>query len=241
MDINALVREWFAPLRRTAWFPLVLRQDGPEWSSKFGGVPFIPEGESHPICSNCTRPMELLLQLDVATLPDPARFGGDGLVQLFFCTHRAPKCEHCLCGHGNHGPRSLLARRGGAGARRCASTAVTAGVVLPKHIVEWEAADDYPHCEESKAREVAERMTDEQMDAWLAGDTDLWGEKLGGWPVWRQAAVRPPCPRCSQPMESIFQIDSNDLVEIAWDDAGVAHLFQCAQHPDELAFTWEGD
>lgn len=66
-----------------------------------------------------------------------------------------------------------------------------------------------------------------------------WASKFGGWPAWVQGADRPPCPKCSRGVEALFQIDSNDLVDFMWGDVGVAHLFQCGEHPDELAFTWE--
>jgi len=237
MDLERRLLDHFAPCRRTAWLPFVLEQDGPAWSSKFGGAAFIPEGESHPNCPNCRGPLPLLLQLDIANLPEPERLGTEGLVQLFYCTNRAAKCESACLAFAP-GSRSVVARRVSARARGVASSAVIEGAMAPKQIVRWKAEDDYPDFEEPVARQIAARMSDEERDLWLDNGLTLVGEKLGGWPAWVQGAVRPPCPSCRQPMEAIFQIDSNDLVDIEWGDAGIAHLFQCAEHPGELAFTW---
>lgn len=109
--------------------------------------------------------------------------------------------------------------------------------MAPKRIVRWKAEDDSPDFEEPVARQIAARMSEEERDLRLDNGLALLGEKPGGSTTRVQGAVRPPCPSCSQPMETIFRIDSNDLVDIAWGDAGIAHLFQCAEHPGELAFT----
>lgn len=238
MDIERRLLDYFAPFRRTAWLPLVLEQDGPAWASKFGGAAFLPEGESHPICPNCGRPLQLLLQLDVANLPEPQCWGADGLVQLFYCTNVDAKCES-KCQAFAPGSRSVVARRVAADTPGGASSASIEHALAPKHIVEWSFADDYPDFEEPVSRQFGEQLTVDEFYAWIDNGLTLVGEKLGGWPAWVQGADRPPCPKCSRGMEAIFQIDSNDLVDLMWGDVGVAHLFQCGEHPDELAFTWE--
>src|SRR5262245_13980542 len=52
--------------------------------SGFGGHPYLPEGVEHPECPNCGDPLMLLVQLDIASLPDGiAR--GEGLIQVLYC------------------------------------------------------------------------------------------------------------------------------------------------------------
>ena len=37
----------------------------------------------------------------------------------------------------------------------------------------------------------------------------------------------------------VLQIDSEKGLDWMWGDNGVAFLFQCAQHPARLGFTWQ--
>jgi len=59
-------------------------------ASKIGGTrPYLPTGTQWPKCGDCEEPMRFFLQFDLSLLPnespDKARFGSQGLVQLFVC------------------------------------------------------------------------------------------------------------------------------------------------------------
>ncbi|MBX3269543.1 MAG: DUF1963 domain-containing protein [Sandaracinaceae bacterium] len=222
------------PLERAAWLPVVEPGDGDAKASKLGGSAWIPAGEEHPICPNCQRPMQLFLQLDVASLPDPSAFGGTGLLQLFYCKTSEPLCEVDCEAYFPYA-RSVVARRvdpSGAGAP---SAAVVDGALAPQRIVGWRAVEDYPNWEEQSEAGVT---LDEDAIGVVEAAYPRDGEKLGGWPRWVQGVEYPSCGECGARMRHVFQIDSQRLVDYAWGDLGVAHLTQCAEHPDRLAFGW---
>src|SRR5207302_1576252 len=78
---------WLARHRRPAWHPVVENGDGPPTASKFSGTPWLGPDAPWPACGNCTKPLQLFLQLDLGELP--AELGqrfGRGLLQLFYCT-----------------------------------------------------------------------------------------------------------------------------------------------------------
>lgn len=76
----------------------------------------------------------------------------------------------------------------------------------------------------------------------LAGDAPLGrphdGDKLGGWPAWVQGVEYPKCIECGEPMDMLFQIDSEDNVPYMFGDCGTAHVTQCPTHPDVVAMGW---
>jgi len=222
------------PHRRTAYRPDVVEGDDDPKASKLGGTPWLPEGTTHPVCPNCNHPMPLLLQLDVATLPDPARYGGTGLLQLFYCTNAEPLCEvDCEAFFPN--AKSVVARRVDSTTKGAAS-AVEGERFEAKRIVGWEATDDYPNWEEGEELGIT-GLDDATIDA-LGEDWPLTGEKLAGWPAWVQGIEYPECTECGEPQALVFQIDSEGLLDYGWGDMGVAHLTQCSAHPDHLSFGW---
>jgi len=58
-----------AHLARPSWTPVVEEGDGAPIQSKFSGSPWLAEGETWPTCPNCSRPMQLFLQLNLETIP----------------------------------------------------------------------------------------------------------------------------------------------------------------------------
>jgi len=64
------------------------------------------------------------------------------------------------------------------------------------------------------------------------------GEGFGLPSYWIQGIEYPTCPRCSTRMALVFQLDSEDNLDFVFGDSGVAHVTQCPQHPDVVAFAW---
>lgn len=218
---------------RTTWTPTVASGD-PARRSKFGGTAWLPAGTSHPCCGNCERPLPLIVQLDVASLPEPARFGGHGILQLFYCLSTDPLCENDCAAWDPHA-NSVVARRIDAGASGSVSEA-RAPVLEAKAIVGWTAHPDVPNPEEFEAwtEDVEQDLSEDERDILRPRS----GEKLWGWPCWIQGVEYPNCRICDTPMQLVLQIDSGGLVDVVWGDLGCAHLTQCPNHPEELAFGW---
>ena len=103
-------------------------------------------------------------------------------------------------------------------------------------ITGWTAVTDLPGWEELQALGV--ELSYEEADALADGDVPHAGEKLGGWPLWVQGVEYPACRRCGRAMAPLFQLDSERGIPWMFGDAGVGHITQCPEHPDELAFGW---
>lgn len=228
---------------RTAWRPDTARGPGRPDGSRLAGTPWISEGESHPACPHCGRPLQLFLQLDTADLP-PALEGafGDGLIQLFYCVTDDPQCD-VECGAWEPFADSVVARlmpRGPGG------LGLEAEGWAPHQILGWHALEDVPNTEEAETTLDVDLTDEEREQAW-ASDVPHTGDKLAGWPAWIQGVEYPSCPQCGSRMRLVFQLDSGDFalaleggchIPYSFGDAGIAHLTQCPKHHDMLAFGW---
>jgi uncharacterized protein YwqG len=219
---------------RAAWKPAVKDGDGAATDSKFGGLPALLAGEEWPLCPNCEGPLQLLLQLNLASIPPELKSAfGSGLIQLFYCTNAEASCETDAEGWEPFSPISL-ARRIDTPSAPAKLSPPEARSVPAKRILSWKRMDDLPNGEELGTAGI--ELTDDEFHE--MEDFPVQGDKLGGWPHWVQGIEYPSCPTCATPMRLVFQIDSEDNVPWMWGDAGCAHLTQCPEHKDVLAFAW---
>lgn len=233
------LRSEAASLRRTGWRSVVEERSCGPTESKFSGRPWLAAGEEWPCCPNCARPMQLFVQLDLASLPAPERerLGSEGLIQLFYCTSSRPLCE-VDCQAFFPFAESELARWIEAPGEEVNLEAVGPEAPFPAlAIVGWEPVEDFPLGEEADYLLGVEYTEQERRHLEEIG-APVGGDKLGGWPLWVQGPEYPSCPRCDEAMELVFQIDSEDNLPYAFGDSGVGHLTRCRQHPDVLAFGW---
>ena len=229
MPIPAALR----PFVRTAWLPTVAADDGPPTATKLGGTAWIPAGEAWPTCPNCGKPLQLLLQLDTADLPEPVHGAyGQGLIQLFYCTSQEPLCEvDCEAFFPfSESVVARLVRPAGDGAEVAPDLA---DPFPPRRVTGWEPVDDVPVAEDVPDVDLPDADWDVVYETGL-----VERDKLAGWPVWIQGPERPTCPRCGATMDLVFQIVSDDTLPIVFGDMGTGHLTQCPEHKDVLAFGW---
>jgi uncharacterized protein YwqG len=84
------VQEILKPYAQPVWVPRVQDRTTSPTESKYGGSPWLAEGESWPVCTLChTEPLLFVLQLEISALPDPLKshLGGQGWIQLFYSDH----------------------------------------------------------------------------------------------------------------------------------------------------------
>jgi uncharacterized protein YwqG len=194
--------------------------------------------------------MRFLLQLELAALP--MRPPGAGILQLFYCATDDGACE-------------TWSPTAGANLARLVDGALV--VRLPpdglapeqeRSIVDWEEIGDVPNSQEHEElglhfdydfAKKQVRVTCPEINFDEASlDIDAYsaeavasaeaGDKLFGWPHWVQGAEYPSCPRCNGRMNLVFQVDSEQGVDVMFGDLGVGHITQCPKHPDVLAFGW---
>ena len=231
--------------------------------SRFGGVPLLGRNDDWPTCGRCSRPLNLLLQLNLATLPKIDTPLTTGLLQVFYCTrmdfNEGGYCDDFEAFSPCHDLRILPD-----------TTPLTPARSIPEHIfpamdiIGWEKFDDLPNGVEHDrlglryVYDFQPGITSADVH-WDAGNVHFYGlistndgdedvasaiasaaprDKLGGWPAWVQGVEYPTCPKCKQEMEYFFQIDSEDNVPFMFGDVGCGHISFCRNHPDVLAFTW---
>jgi uncharacterized protein YwqG len=225
-----------ARLRRTTWIPKTKSGDCSPAGSKFSGLAFIPEGEQWPECGNCERPMQLFVQLNANDVPEEAgHLLSNGLLQLFYCTSSEPQCD-VECAAFFAFSKAHLARVIDDGPAGAYTESPVSDPFPARSIVGWTSVIDAPNWEESERMGIA--FEDEEADKLADTNLPADGEKLGGWPAWIQGVEYPNCPQCDQPMEFLFQIDSEKNIPFLLGDAGIGHVTRCKSHPDVLTFGW---
>ena len=212
-------------------------EPGDHGKSHFCGRPWLAEGEAWPSCGRCGEPMQLFLQLDLDALPNgaPAQRSG-GLAQLFYCVNSKSECEIHAESWEPFKPATMArvvdpTQPGAQAADDLAHEPFPA-----QTITGWQELDDLPNWEELLKMDVV--MTPEVESYLEEAETPQDGDKLGGWPHWVQGVEYPTCPDCGDPMELLFQLDSEDHVPFMFGDAGVGHLTRCRRHSTKLAFGW---
>ena len=231
------------PFKRKTWKPIVEDGDASAvTNSKFSGRACLLPDEDYPRCANCGKTLQLFVQLKLGALPveEQQEFGKRGLVQMFYCTSEDPICE-TACEAFFPFAKSTLARLVEIGEEDNSSdvklNSGAAENALPaKTITGWEELDDYPNTEELDELHV--ELSDEEREQLWETDYPRTGDKLAGYPAWVQGIEYPNCPICGKQMKLLFQIDSEDNLAFMFGDAGTAHLTQCREHQDQLAFGW---
>ena len=251
-ELQREFREWRSLQRRTAWKPIV-DSTGTSSQSWFGGKPTFSRNREWPVCSECKKPMKFFLQLDLSALPrdfeTPLK---TGLLQLFYCSSDDGMCETWQAFSGTQEVWISDSNDNGGLPPDCIEP-------LEKSIiVDWIKSDDFPHPEDHESlcvtydydfpkNVVTVRCSDPPIELknldinsgvaeGIANSTT--GDKLGGWPHWIQGAEYPNCPQCDTEMRLLFQVDSEDNLPYMFGDVGCAHLTQCPNHPNVLAFGW---
>lgn len=232
---EALLKK-LSEFKRKAWTPVTSEGDGSITSCKFSGMPWLSAEESWPTCRHCRRPMPLLLQLNLAELPNEVGMKfGQGLLQLFYCTNEYPRCE-AECNGWEPFSASQLVRLVQPSARMQV-------IRMPEFerdlaagcITGWEETDDYPDHFECEENGIS--LDDGEIHMLADSYYPRPSHKLAGWPFWVQYIDYPQCRRCGRRMELVFQLDS-DCRRYTFGDAGIGHITKCREHKDEVAFGW---
>lgn len=227
-----------APHKRMAWFPVVEEGENSNFLSKFSGNPMLLASEVWPCCKNCKKPMQLFIQLDSRELPEQAnRAFGEGYLQVFYCTNDIEECD-IECEAYLPFAKSTLVRV--IEFDESYSTDVITSEIkdeLPqKTITDWVTKVDYPSTREFEDLDII--MTEDQEDFIDENGFTLANDKLLGWPLWVQGLEYPDCPICSERMDYIFQIDSEDNLDFMFGDSGCSHITQCQTHKNQLTIAW---
>jgi hypothetical protein len=250
--VSEALEPWRRAHSRPAWHPRVEVAPGAAAGSRFGGLPWLPDGTAHPRCGHCDSPLRLLVQLHLGSLPTEAQLGR-GVLQAFYCERDACEAE---CDGWSPFSKAHLVRvvEEGPGAE-----AASVGAPFPaRAIVGWERLEDLPSPQEHESEGLvfehdfaAQTVRIRCPEVGLASEPLGMGaeeleeslgaaakDKLLGWPHWVQGVEYPACPRCQRQMSLVFQLDSEDHLPHMWGDSGVAHVTRCPEHPEVLTLAW---
>jgi hypothetical protein len=239
-------REDLRGLRRPTWLPLTEKGEDRATASKYGGIPWLSQGESWPACGHCHRAMHLFIQINLRELPPDVggRFG-EGMIQFFYCKRR-----DCVedCG-GKLPPDEMSAvrlvdldARGRPGFRPEGPE----DLVPAELVVDWKKQIDY-HPDRGELEDLGIEFTDEERDLFDGWGLNETGDKLAGWPAWIQGPESIVCRSCGQHMRHAFQFEPHVHLNYSFGqeffdrpvDSGCGWLFQCPEHKGQLAFTWQ--
>lgn len=232
-EIRKAVKRKMRKFTRTCWRPKPGKGYDPnptalgwDW---FGGWPIMLPKEEWPQCSSCRSSLSFAVQFKLENLPEKHPLQGQGLFQFFFCQEciddvvirRLTEPEEQLVHGEEQAPEDVEKFR-------------------HKRIGGWyKKTLDLPYNEPDNPGIVKAKESLEPEEESVLWTMNLSGDKLGGYPCWIQHNEYPHCSDCSERMELLLQLDSNDHLYFTWGDNGAAWIFQCPEHPDRFAFVWQ--
>lgn len=213
---------------RPAYVPVLEEGDGAPFDNKLGGAPF---GGESPSCKKCKRPMALLLQLDIASLPDGSPVAGEGFLQVFHCGQSRCESGDMVYAPGGSGVALRLLDKGASRSKASSKKKTSApGAGRASRIVGWTKTTDVP-----SAGDLDDPSLDQKEMRLIRERACSSDDKLGGYPSWIQNPRPSRCPTCGQPMSFVAQLSAR-IVDFG--DSGLAYVAQCAEHPRALSFCW---
>lgn len=199
--------------------------DLPAIASKFGGVPYIQQGEDWPVCTGCQAPLSFICQMDLKETALRIRTG-TGFFTLFYCWECAP------WGAVDEEPgRWILRLYPGADpalmarvrppdtvtvTRPCGIRVVIAAS-YPSWVTLLKIRPDAEHLFAQEQEAVLADIYEDEVEQ-LVGEQDYYS-RVGGYPEWIQDDETP------EGMILLAQIESEEDADISWGDAGCAYLF----------------
>lgn len=258
-------REWFrnSPLHafmRTAYTPVLEEATCGPTDSHYGGDPWMKDGEEWPVCAACKHPLQFFLQVNLGDAPkDIQDKFGTGLLQFFYCTWVGTESwmdpasgklvqKMTMCIEEPETVQNHLVRIVDPSAKGAVLASPQMEKPFPtKKIVSWKPVEDYTiESEEYEGTDVDFEAFETEAEAQGHNLIDDFYEihsnddKLGGWPNMFQGLWYPPCKTCGEPMKNfLYEGIKYPAVDYEWGDGGTGYIFQCPEHRDMLAFTYQ--
>ena len=214
-------------------------------ASKFGGFPYLRDAKDWPICPDCKRHMNLMLQLNLEETP--IKYADNkGLLQVFYCTQDYVNGKlNCDSSASNYEPFSVgtfLRKINIEGASASIDLGEDATYMFDENVIEsWIETEDIPH--PAQYDEIGlNNLFDENIEKLLYEEEDgiaLAGDKLGGWPHFIQSNEAIIDPEDGKEYVHLMQIDSEDNLNYMFGDSGIAFIGYHPDEPEKLAMFWQ--
>jgi len=182
---------------------------GADRGGRFGGHPWLAEGESWPTHDGV--PARFLFQLDLASLPvDP----GEGLVRVFLRPGGGFRPDDTTVLHTTSTDGAVVEGADALPAREIR------GFTKP--------SADLP------GREAHDLVTLDPAEVEHAAHVPRAGDKVGGWPHWIQDAEYPDGFG-----HFVLQVDTGGALAFSYADSGIGFLLQHDDDPTRFAMVWQ--
>mmetsp|Transcript_136897 Transcript_136897/g.237884 ORF Transcript_136897/g.237884 Transcript_136897/m.237884 type:complete len:419 (-) Transcript_136897:202-1458(-) len=240
-DVGIMVNS----LKREAWVPFTEeRTPNMVTISQFGGMPVLRKDESWPKCGKCQKKMRLFLQLDLEDVPPSmsATLGKEGVLQVFVCgTDENVECitdykGATTCPAPNDKLGYLVRVVNKVDVQPAGMSEMGTETFDAAAITYWHPVEDYPKTVEELVSVYPHLATSTKLSAW-DGTATVWGDKIGGWPMWTKGQGYVDCPDCECTMNAVLQLDSDGNLDFSWGNGGAAHVHRCSQC-GKMSLTW---
>ena len=250
---------------RRAWVPVLIPGDDDIMRTKFGGKPYIPQGREWPLCPVSGEPLLFLCQL-VARDSPLATDDPDTMLQ-FFARADATAVRDDI--HGNVLARAVRApdrypAPPNAVIPRAATLLESATVLRWDEHSDYPDREELEFASALAAdgsgvgdacAECLHPISGIKVGGWpywvrvtpgslahrLLPPLALCCLSLPAGRTQIQACQRPHCDECGRELDIVFlQLDSHDPVfRGCFGDGGIAHIFQCRDHPKHFQLHWQ--
>lgn len=229
--------------------------DALPWQSKTGGMPYLPKGDEWPLSRENGKPLFFLAQLNFAEIPPLDPFPRQGILQFFIGDDdlygmNFDNGEDPVNFRVSYYPNPIL---DASALQNLPELVEREYEYMPHHPDEcyplrFELTDmllpatDYRFSERFGADFFA-RFGDDEWDLLdeYARIVNAQGHRIGGYAYFTQDDPRSP----ADPMLLLFQLDSDQSMDLMWGDMGVGHFFIREQDLKTLRFDrtlydWDG-
>jgi hypothetical protein len=100
-----------------------------------------------------------------------------------------------------------------------------------RRVVKWLPRKDFMHPQEAEAL-LNRSLSAEEWK--VLGQSQIRGDKVGGFAPLLRPVESPKCKTCSQQMRLLLSMDSMDNVAFEWGKDGALLVFECAGHSDQV-------
>jgi hypothetical protein len=237
VSIEAKIAAVRRRIQRPASLAVLSADRGPAAGSFLGDVVLGSRGEAWPVHKG--RPMRPICQINRAELPHrPQSLADIALVTVFMHWGEDGNFEH-IGETPTNGNGWLL--RTYADIESLVELVRPAGLEeTPRRAVQWKLVEDVPSWD--YVHEAGGIGDLEQVEDFEYSDhfQTLIGFKVGGWPYTVQSEVYwAPWNKHPADPEFVFQVDSEDEVDLVWGDCGVAYFGRGRKDPKVWAFEWQ--
>ncbi len=198
--------------------------------SKFGELPYLPDGKGWPVCSSCGKPLTFISQYNFTEAGLTLSKDYD-LLTFYYCFDCKPWWD--VAGRGFLAkayyadplvkllPEKLAAvDDSGRGPKACE--------------IDFKVFRDYPSAPEAARLLVLEEEVEKHYGEKYSPEVR---GKIGGWPAWHQLTDTPVCRHCGGAMRLAAQIPSGEAHGLDWDGHGCMYIFVCEELCRRDAFS----